>query len=539
MPFDAMVELAGRLGPSFEAQAVNLSEEGMSFRTAYLPEIGQPVMCRFDAGSGMSVTAAGEVVWREDMGEGGEFGIRFTNLDSASTVALQHILGMGEGALPMEAGRKVRLHIEGLAAPMRARVRDANGHVGVTAYTELGFLRMDRPLQLEDAENHQKRPVLIERVELEVDGSSKVPQLVFGLRYDDPEGRAAANSMSSISAMEVPVDPTPHDEPPPPAADGDDVVHEDEQPAANASAASTEEEESSPNKFKQAMKKITPAITSLATRAKIAAALIAAKARRSEATGDDVEIPVRRTTAPAPGGGLHAEGRKVIRGGSLGSIHEEQFEEGAETKNKFKITKKKAAIAASIGIAVLLLGIAMKKPATAPQLAAAPADTTPPAAALTTPANASPAPTTPTPPPNDPLAAAANAPKNGKPGKAVPFTNGPVGAHPNTIKIKMDGPIEAIQGATQPAGFTIVLPNRKSTDPGAALADKDARLAGLNVSNEPTGAELTVTFKDGVPNYLVRAKGDTLELILAGESKHADKAQAHETKKKAPHGKKH
>jgi hypothetical protein len=44
MPFDAMVELAGRLGPSFEAQAVNLSEEGMSFRTAYLPEIGQPVM---------------------------------------------------------------------------------------------------------------------------------------------------------------------------------------------------------------------------------------------------------------------------------------------------------------------------------------------------------------------------------------------------------------------------------------------------------------------------------------------------------------
>ena len=134
-----------------------------------------------------------------------------------------------------------------------------------------------------------------------------------------------------------------------------------------------------------------------------------------------------------------------------------------------------------------------------------------------------------------------NAPKTtgGKPGKPQPFTNGPVGAHPNIIKIKMDGPIGAIEGATQPAGFTIVTPNRKSLEPAAALADKDARLAGLNVSNEPTGAELTVTFKDGVPNYLVRAKGDTLELVLAGPTGHAEKSSAHEGKKKAPHGKKH
>ena len=42
MPFDAMVEVGGSLGPSFEAQAVNLSEDGMSLRTAYLPEVGQP-----------------------------------------------------------------------------------------------------------------------------------------------------------------------------------------------------------------------------------------------------------------------------------------------------------------------------------------------------------------------------------------------------------------------------------------------------------------------------------------------------------------
>src|SRR5262245_31805202 len=84
IPFDAMVEVGGALGPSFEARAVNLSEEGMHLRTAYLPEVGQPVTCRFDAGQGSVVVAAGEVLWNEDHGNGGEFGIRFTNLDAMS-----------------------------------------------------------------------------------------------------------------------------------------------------------------------------------------------------------------------------------------------------------------------------------------------------------------------------------------------------------------------------------------------------------------------------------------------------------------------
>ena len=35
------------------------------------------------------------------------------------------------------------------------------------------------------------------------------------------------------------------------------------------------------------------------------------------------------------------------------------------------------------------------------------------------------------------------------------------------------------------------------------------------MTNDGAGAELTVTFKDGVPNYQVRAKGDYLEISLA------------------------
>src|SRR5277367_4119994 len=87
IPFETLVEVGGALGPTFEAQAVDISEEGMHLRTAYLPEVGQPLRCRFEAGSA-TVHIAGEVVWREEAGRGGEFGIRFTNLDADSAIAL-------------------------------------------------------------------------------------------------------------------------------------------------------------------------------------------------------------------------------------------------------------------------------------------------------------------------------------------------------------------------------------------------------------------------------------------------------------------
>ncbi len=79
----------------------------------------------------------------------------------------------------------------------------------------------------------------------------------------------------------------------------------------------------------------------------------------------------------------------------------------------------------------------------------------------------------------------------------------------------MDGPVEAIEGAQQPMGFTVKLPGRKSLEAAGPLAARDSRIAAIKVSNELTGAELNVTFKDGVPNYQVSAKGETLVIALA------------------------
>jgi hypothetical protein len=478
IPFDAMVEVGGALGPSFEAQAINLSEEGMSMRTAYLPDIGQPVMCRFDAGQDGTIVVAGEVTWRDDLGDGGEFGIRFTNLDGQSGALLQRILGSGRDGQP---GNRVRLHIEGLASPMRARIKEQSSS-GVTAYSELGFLQMGRPLELEDASSGNRRPALIDRVEVAVDDASRIPQLVVSLRYEDAAVDEAPAHVEAEEAAPAP-------------------VIDEEAPAALK------------EKVVAKMQVVGPAIVDWAKRAKTAAALLAARARRK--AGSDVEIPVRRTTAPAPGGGLHAEGRKVVR------TPEEEASEEAEAP-RFAITKKKVALGVSVLIAGLLVFLAFRKPTTHPADASALAESAAPIAAETPPV------AKPVAPPADPLAAAAASKPAGKP---VPFTNGPVGAHPTILKIKMDGAIDSVQGAPQPTGFTIVIPNRKSIEPTASLADKDPRIAAVQVSNEPTGAELSVSFKDGVPNYIVRAHGDTLEMVLAKSSAHGDKAEAQAKKR--------
>jgi hypothetical protein len=104
---------------------------------------------------------------------------------------------------------------------------------------------------------------------------------------------------------------------------------------------------------------------------------------------------------------------------------------------------------------------------------------------------------------------------------AAPFSNGPV-PHGSVLKIKMDGPIEKIEGAPAATGFSVQLPGRKSLEAASPLAARDGRIASIRVTNGQGGADLDVAFKDGVPNYLVRAKGDVLEIVLASPGPMAD-----------------
>jgi hypothetical protein len=239
---------------------------------------------------------------------------------------------------------------------------------------------------------------------------------------------------------------------------------------------------------------------------------------------------------------------------------EPEIDAPAEVPKRALITKRRVAAVGAVGIAALLAAIALRKPTPEAPLASAPPPETATTAAapgisptvgtpeLTTPLSASPL------APPDPASLSAAAREDAPPHDAhkhavrvAPFGNGPV-AHGTVLHLKMDGAIEKIEGAQQPTGFTVVLPNRRSLEPAGPLAARDGRIASIRVANDPNGAELALVFKDGVPNYQVRAKGDTLEIAIAqpgnvndaksGAGNHGVQAKQGDTGAK-PHGKNH
>ncbi len=81
----------------------------------------------------------------------------------------------------------------------------------------------------------------------------------------------------------------------------------------------------------------------------------------------------------------------------------------------------------------------------------------------------------------------------------------------------MDGEIDKIEGDGQATGFTVVILRpwkvRSSRLPLRSPRASGADRLDSGHATTARGAELNVAFKDGVPNYLVRAKGDVLEIV--------------------------
>ncbi|HXN32876.1 MAG TPA: PilZ domain-containing protein [Polyangiaceae bacterium] len=515
--FEGLVEVGGTLGPSFEAQAVNVSEEGMQLRTAYLPELGQQITCRFEPAPNESVIGSGEVVWSRGAEKGGEFGIRFTDIDADSVEALKHVCGLGATAAPAQRGAKVRLYIEGLASPMRAKIRDADP-TAMTVGSDLGFLQVGKQLELEDAQSGHKRPARIDHVEVAVDPTSQVPQLVVTLRYSDVPADLEVADVRTDAARD-PGQP-------------DDAAALDDASARMKGA------------FARQAARLGPAIQRWANHAKLTIALLAKRRR------DDDDSVRRRTTAPAPSGGLHASGRRVVRGdasgpadGKAATPRRSQHPDDSESSQPKSKTVKRKAAAAAVMLVAVLGAVAIKKShhdTTQEGTVAAPAsaDTattpaTPLASAIAPPAG--PVATEVAPTLAAPLATGATTEKPGtgastaaaddgvdptnpaghkRQARVAPFGNGPV-HHGNVLRLRMDGPIEVIEGAQQPTGFDVKVPGRRSLEAAAPLAARDSRIAAIKVNNASSGAMLTVAFKDGVPNYQVSAKGDMLVIALA------------------------
>lgn len=590
IPFDAVVEVGGAVGPSFEAKALNLSSGGILLRTAYLPEVGERLSCSFVAGEGGGVLATGEVMWIQQKAKGGDFAIRFTDLDRESERALQNMtFGAGE-----RVPTKVRLHIDGLANPMRMNIVDEES-AKLRVSSDLGFLQVGKELQLEDG--GFKRPAQIDRVEMELDPNSRVPHLVVSLKYTDIEAPAVEKESTpeptvsdneghdeegaSFRDHEDHGDASDEEEASMDDHDGDEVDVDVHASGADPIDDETHDEiENMKSPLAKKLQSVAPMMKLWGERAKTTFKVLAERnLKKSQETEKH-----RRVTAPAPSGGLHANGRRVVRTPSQPEIEEKA------TMASWKPSKKTITIGAA-GASVLLLGaLLVRKPAEPPQevkkeVAAVDTTTTMGTQPGTTTLTGATVPATSPVGAVSPgvvgaqgaIAPAAQGnpaygpstpnygPTYGTPGTAsgtygntgiygpsstsvgmddsnspatvsdalpsVSSSDAPVIAkHANvkvtpfgdrglnrgvTLRLKMDAPITSIQGANQASGFVVAIPGRKSLEPAAPLAARDARISSMRIMNQGSGAELTVQFRDGVPNYVVRAKGDTLEIVIA------------------------
>lgn len=580
MAFDAQVDVGAESMPAFEANAIDVSREGLHLISPVLPELGQPLSCRFSVGDS-EVICEGNVVWRMENANGGghEFGIRFTALDSESAQILSELLA-GQSAAPLprapqtqpavehtSRGARVRLHIDGLGAPMRARVRDAREGT-LQAQSELGFLQIGKELELEDASTGQKRCARIDQVDVELDPNTGVPQLVVNLAYT--EGAPAELGSDTDPQQALPVSAAPKTQ------IAAEAVAAPIAPVAAQAIASDElavdpevAEESARMKgqFATTMAKITPAV--MAKSQKVYAAMRAMWTKRRETAATAAP---RRTTAPAPGGGVVSKARRVARGPNAAPIAAEAPATPKDNALAFaKTHKRKLAAGGAITAAALLAGLALGQPSEERPLASAPVQDTP-AAAQVAPAQAAPvqaAPVQAAPVQAAPIAQAqqpaamnpSELPLSGNSGAmdeiaeddlanqgrvsstqstrpkrvARPFGRGKI-EHGKAFRLKMDGPIEDLQGAQLPEGFLVTMPDRRSLEGAAALFKADPRVAKAKVDNTSHGAELEVTFKDGTPAFVARARGDVLEVVLSNPGQQDGKDNKKQSEKATAKG---
>lgn len=566
----------------------------MHLRTAYLPEQGAPLVCRFEE-QGREIVVEGVVAWRREGTRGGEFGVEFTALDASSVGALRELCDGDRSKAaqedagrepPHESGAKVRLHIDGLGAPMKARVR--SGDTGrVQVGSSLEFLKVGRRLEIEDLERGGRRSAHIDAVNVAIDPENQVPQLVVALRYEGAEETTPEPSVADLSGqapprtLRIPSDAVS-------TSSSDDSMDDEGDREVEAlrgklGVAATHAGEAAVSAGKRVAALSSAAATSLTGFLRGAAAKAKDASKREKP-------PQRRTTAPAPSAPPPTGQRLRPQSGAAATEAAAPKPRSGGLASAWSGLPKKKKLLASAGVAVTLAAIVAlagrhgsPPPGAEASLPKAEAVVgTPAPVAATTGATPSPkleapnalseangvvsadvplfgaqpmatmepAPLAP-PPASDAAAeeaaekAAAKASvsaaaddesfpdegdsksgkgKGKKPEDVAPWGRGKL-VTPVIHRLRLDSAGDALQGSLQPTGFTVVVPNRKVMEQGTAIAKRDARIARVRTVNTPNGAQITFQFKDGIPAYKTRLRRDFVEILLgAPEPKKAEKA---------------
>lgn len=586
VPVEALVEVCGLRDdvPAFEAESRNVSDRGIRLRTAYLPELGAPVVCRFDNG-GQEVLAEGVIAWRHPQARGGEFGVQFTALDSRSAQVLGHMcrteaeaeLGaVAEKASThttnnLSAGTRVKLHIDGLSSPMRARVQQGDA-AQIRVNSSLEFLKLGKRLQLENVDAGNQSEAYIDGIDVAIDPNTGVPHLVVVLRSQDTENTPEP---SIIDAGNAPVLRTPS------KLDAAEVA-EAKEATRDAVDTVAEDVAAMRGKLEQSLSKVGLIVKITGTRAANLSKTLREQggplmhrwvrgwsgARRQKADA----TPLRRRTSPPPAQAA-AAGSRVLRPQAVTSTRPDAAANPAPKSRRKSILVGAGASALLIGVVAFAsrggapseasnssnplaraaAGAQQTPGAVVPALAAA---VSPSASALTAPvplfgetamATLEPAPLIPPPgassaqtsiaeremaaakaataevaPGNESASEEANDTDKSsdpptKPEDVAPWGKGKM-RDPVIYRVKLDGPGTAIQGRSFSKGFSVIIPSRKTLESPSGYAKQDSRLEKVNAINFEGGVKILWRFKEDVPGYRVRLRKNSVEFLISNKT---------------------
>lgn len=582
VPLTTLVDICVQEGASspFQAESANVSGRGMHVRTSYLPEVGEELVCRLNHDD-REILVEGRVAWRAEGQDSGEFGIQFTALDADSADVLQAlgervVSARSSSQLASEAlaeeesedvalfseGARVKLHIEGLGAPMKACVHEGNTRK-LRVGSALEFLKMGRGLQIEDVGEGARRGATVDTVNVVINPTTSVPELVVQLRYEgvSPTPPPAHVKNAGPSYEDGAFAPGSADEDDDLASLGG--LSEDDaapwEPAAEALRA----------RLGGAMKSASAA----ASKAGSMFGAVAQSARESvvQATALRTRAPAKRGEAPsysaakrrqttrqthrvAPAhlrSGIHDIGlagkKKVTTSRVLGPEPVSQkkrrvppaavfgvafvlFTGSALALRSFSGEKKAEPVVAAVAAppekvegaapqvasssaakkAVPTEGqIVAEVPLFGPQaMAVKPKEQTPEEGIDLAEAERRSAAAAVEDQTWDDAAPEAEAPQSKPWGKGTLYL-------PTIHRIRLDGVGASLSGAVNSDGFTVVIPGRKAMESGKTIQKRDKRIATVTASNGENGATVKFEFRGSVPPYRVRLRQDFVEFLIS------------------------
>lgn len=241
-PFRGTVELTlSDDTESYEAEAVNLSIGGMAVRTAFLPDVGSELDCKFTLESGTTVAARGEVVWAQDSGQdAGVFGLRFTEMTAGDERHIRDSFGTPRDARDTarrgDDETRARLYIPGMEAPLRARVRTCMDDVVVLG-ANLSFLKLGEGVEVERGTERSRGH--LEDISVEIDPVTNVTRLVLTVALE--RATATARESQRVTNEPASMEPIPLSAPKRPAYATEVLTSDCDGPAAAVTSEQAQE----------------------------------------------------------------------------------------------------------------------------------------------------------------------------------------------------------------------------------------------------------------------------------------------------------